>query len=103
MTEAELKVFVDGFTTSGFEYPICWYRNFDRNWALLGKVDESIREKVQIPVLMIHGAHDMVPANPQLADVVTDLELHTLDCGHWIMQERPEDTNQLMLDWLARH
>ena len=102
MTEAELKVFVDGFTTSGFEYPICWYRNFDRNWALLGKVDESIREKVQMPVLMIHGAHDMVPANPQLADVVTDLELHTLDCGHWIMQERPEETNRLMLDWLAR-
>lgn len=102
MSEDELAVFVQGFETSGFEYPICWYRNFDRNWDLLGKVDDSVREKITIPVLMIHGQYDMVPPNPQLAEVVETLELHTLDCGHWIMQERPEETNRLMLDWLAR-
>ncbi len=102
MSEAELDVFVKGFTTSGFEFPICWYRNFDRNWALLGQVDESIREKVDIPVLMIHGQYDIVPENPKLSSIVSDLEVHTLDCGHWIMQERPTQTNELMLDWLRR-
>ena len=100
MTEEELAVFVEGFETSGFEFPICWYRNFDRNWEMLGKVDESVREKVSIPVLMIHGAHDMVPENPALGSVVNDLRVHTLDCGHWIMQEKPEETTRLMLDWL---
>ena len=102
MSEKELAVFVAGFEQSGFEYPICWYRNFDRNWKLLGEVDEAVREKVKIPVLMIHGSHDMVPANPELAKVAENLEVHTLDCGHWIMQERPEATTRLMLDWLQR-
>lgn len=102
MSEEELAVFVEGFNTSGFEFPICWYRNFDRNWELLGQVDESVREKVSIPVLMIHGAHDIVPENPALGSVVSDLSLHTLDCGHWIMQEKPDEVNALMLDWLSQ-
>ncbi|MBD3645872.1 MAG: alpha/beta hydrolase [Pseudomonadales bacterium] len=33
---------------------------------------------------------------------VEDLEIHTLDCGHWIQQERPEETNRILLDWLER-
>ena len=103
MTEEELKVFVDGFERSGFEFPICWYRNFDRNWALLGEVDESVRERVSVPVLMIYGTYDIVPQNPNLAEVVEQLETAELNCGHWIMQERPAETTRLMLDWLARH
>ncbi len=102
MSEAELAVFVQGFETSGFEHPICWYRNFDRNWEILGKVDEAIREKVSIPVLMIYGTYDIVPQNPALGQVAADLEVAELDCGHWIMQERPEQTTRLMLDWIAR-
>jgi len=102
MSEEELAVFVNGFETSGFEYPICWYRNFDRNWEILSKVPAAIREKVNIPVLMIHGTHDIVPQNPRLDAVVADLEVTELDCGHWIMQERPEQTTRLVLDWIAR-
>ncbi|MFV2089280.1 MAG: alpha/beta fold hydrolase [Pseudomonadales bacterium] len=26
-----------------------------------------------------------------------------MDCGHWIQQERPEETNDLILEWLARN
>lgn len=102
MSEEELAVFVKGFETSGFEYPICWYRNFDRNWKLLGEVPADVRDKVTIPVLMIHGTYDIVPKNPTLGDVVSDLETIELDCGHWIMQERPEQTTKHMLDWIAR-
>jgi pimeloyl-ACP methyl ester carboxylesterase len=25
-----------------------------------------------------------------------------LDCGHWIQQEEPEKTNQILLEWLER-
>jgi len=102
MSEEELAVFVEGFKTSGFEHPICWYRNFDRNWELLGKVPAAIHEKVSIPVLMIHATYDIVPQNPKLNEVVADLEVAELDCGHWIMQERPEQTTRLMLDWISR-
>jgi pimeloyl-ACP methyl ester carboxylesterase len=24
------------------------------------------------------------------------------DCGHWTQQEKPDEVNTLMLDWLAR-
>ena len=33
---------------------------------------------------------------------VDDLEAHTLECGHWIQQEKPEETNQILLEWLNR-
>ncbi|TDJ24613.1 MAG: alpha/beta hydrolase [Gammaproteobacteria bacterium] len=99
MSEAELEVFTRAFETSGFTGPINYYRNFTRNWHILGEVEQ----KVSQPTLMIHGEHDMVKAQPEMATYVPNLEIHTLDCGHWIQQERPIETNALMLDWLSRH
>jgi pimeloyl-ACP methyl ester carboxylesterase len=31
------------------------------------------------------------------------VQVEELDCGHWIQQERPAETNRLMLGWLAKH
>ncbi|MGD8417579.1 MAG: alpha/beta hydrolase [Pseudomonadales bacterium] len=98
MSEEDLAVFVDSFRHSGFTGPINWYRNFNRNWALL----ENVEQKIHQPALMIYGEHDMVPASPTLGMFVPDLETATLDCGHWIQQERPAETNDLILDWLTR-
>ena len=98
MSEEELAVFVTSFEHSGFTGGINWYRNFNRNWEILG----AYEEKVHQPALMIHGEHDMVPASPTLQEHVPDVEVHQLDCGHWIQQERPEETNRLLLDWLSR-
>jgi pimeloyl-ACP methyl ester carboxylesterase len=50
---------------------------------------------------MIYGEHDMVPRN-DMSGYVDDLEVHTLDCGHWIQQEKPLETNQILLEWLDR-
>jgi pimeloyl-ACP methyl ester carboxylesterase len=98
MSEAELAVFVDAFRHSGFTGGLNWYRNFARNWHIIG----AERQIVEQPALMIHGQHDMVPASPRLAEFVPKVEVHTLPCGHWIQQEQPEATNALMLDWLGR-
>tara|TARA_R110002111_G_scaffold261455_2_gene334372 strand:+ start:513 stop:1460 length:948 start_codon:yes stop_codon:yes gene_type:complete len=97
MSEAELAVFVDAFTKGGFEGPCSWYRNFTRNWETTANVEQ----KVKIPTLMIYGEHDMVP-QMDMSDSVEDLEIHTLDCGHWIQQEKPDETNQILLEWLER-
>ena len=97
MSEDELQVFVDAFKTSGFYAPCNWYRNFTRNW----ETTESVEQKVRHPALMIYGSHDIVPET-DMTGYVDDLEVHTLDCGHWIQQERPEQTNQMLLDWLER-
>jgi pimeloyl-ACP methyl ester carboxylesterase len=99
MSEEDLAVFVESFEHSGFTGPINWYRNFNRNWSLLADVEQIVRA----PALMIHGEFDMVPASPNLKTFVPASETATLDCGHWIQQERPEETNRLMLDWLSRH
>jgi pimeloyl-ACP methyl ester carboxylesterase len=99
MSEEDLAVFVASFERSGFTGGINWYRNFDRNWSLTA----GVAERIERPALMIYGTHDMVPAAPDLGSVVPELETAELDCGHWIQQERPEETNRLMLDWLARH
>lgn len=97
MSEEELQVFVDTFRQCGFTAPCNWYRNFTRNWETTAHVEQKVRQ----PALMIYGQHDMVPQS-DMTPWVEDLEIHTLDCGHWIQQERPEDTNRILLDWLER-
>jgi pimeloyl-ACP methyl ester carboxylesterase len=99
MREEELQVYVRAFKHSGFSGGINWYRNFTRNWHILADVPQQ----VSCPTLMIYGEHDIVPQAPKLRDFVPELLVETLDCGHRIMQERPERTNELILDWLPRH
>ena len=98
MSEAELALFVESFRRSGFTPGINWYRNFTRNWEILGRYPERVEQ----PALMIYGRYDIVPQSEALPSIVPDLETATLECGHWIQQEAPDETNRLMLDWLAR-
>lgn len=98
MSEADLAVFVATFKRSGFTGGLNWYRNFSRNW----ETTAEMRQRVDQPALMLHGRYDMVPQNPRLETYVPDVETCTLECGHWIQQEQPEETNRLILDWLAR-
>jgi len=97
MSEEELDVFVKAFEHSGFHAPCNWYRNFTRNWETTADVEQKVTQ----PVLMIYGAHDIVP-EMDMTGYVDDLETHTLDCGHWIQQEKPEETNRILLEWLDR-
>ncbi len=96
MSDAELQVFSDAFAHSGFTGGINWYRNFSRNWEVIGEYEQHIYQ----PTLMIHGQYDMVPASPTLDQVVDDLRVVQFPCGHWIQQECPEETNNAMLQWL---
>ncbi len=52
---------------------------------------------------MIYGDRDTVPKSEKLADFVPNVEVVSLDCGHWIQQEKPEETNQTILNWLEQH
>jgi len=99
MSDDELAVFVSAFETTGFTGSINWYRNLDRNWHLLAGVNPIIKQ----PTLMIYGAQDMIPEFEKLTDFVPNAEVVTLDCGHWIQQENPEETNQLILKWLDKN
>ncbi|WP_299263585.1 alpha/beta hydrolase [uncultured Psychrosphaera sp.] len=96
MTDDELNVYVSAFEKSGFTGGINWYRNLDQNWHLLADVAPIIQQ----PALMIYGNYDMIPKSENLSDFVPNVEVASLDCGHCIQQEKPEETTQLILNWL---
>lgn len=98
MSESDLAVFVSSFESTGFTGSINWYRNLDRNWHILAKTDPIIQQ----PALMIYGNRDVIPKFEGLAAFVPNVEEVSLDCGHWIQQEKPMETNKVILQWLAQ-
>jgi pimeloyl-ACP methyl ester carboxylesterase len=97
LSDEELAVYVAAFEETGFNGSINWYRNMDRNWQILADVDPIIKH----PALMIYGEQDMIPKSENLADFVPNVDVVSLDCGHWIQQEMPDETTHEMLEWLA--
>ncbi|MEV7116708.1 alpha/beta fold hydrolase [Streptomyces anulatus] len=99
MSDRDLAVYISGFETSGFTGGINWYRNLDRNWHLLADVDPIIQQ----PALMIYGDRDLaVPRSESLTEFVPKVEVVGLDCGHWIQEEMPEETNRVISQWLEQ-
>ncbi|CAN7431154.1 alpha/beta hydrolase [Phenylobacterium sp. LjRoot164] len=99
----ELAGFVETFEATGFTGGINWYRNFSRNWERSADFPTRIDG---IPCLMIMAEKDVV-LSPAMADgmeeVISDLEKVLIqDSGHWTQQEKPEEVNRLILDWMGR-
>ena len=99
MSDEELDVFVSSFEATGFTGSINWYRNLDRNWHLLANADPIIQQ----PALMIYGDRDVIPKFEGLSEFVPHVDEVSLDCGHWIQQEKPEETNRAILKWLEEN
>lgn len=98
MSEENLEVFISSFETSGFTPSLNWYRNLDRNWHLLKTVDPIIKQ----PALMIYGDNDSVLQFDRLSDYVPHVDVVTLDCGHWIQEEKSDEVNKVVLEWLRK-
>ncbi|MFC4224342.1 alpha/beta fold hydrolase [Lysinibacter cavernae] len=98
LNDSDLAVYTAAFENSGFTGGINWYRNLNRNWHLLADADPIIQQ----PALMIYGSRDAVAPAENLAAFVPNVEEISLDSGHWIQQERPEETNRVIVEWLAR-
>ncbi|WP_085904074.1 alpha/beta fold hydrolase [Kiloniella majae] len=98
MNDSDLAVFVSSFEVTGFTGSINWYRNLDRNWLLLAEAHPVIQQ----PALMIYGDRDMIAKSEKLSDFVPNVDVINLDCGHWIQQEKPEETNRAILKWLKQ-
>lgn len=102
LTDEELAVYVEAYRRTGFRGPINWYRNMRGNWAR----SAGVPDHVAAPALMITAELDpFLP--PELSEgmerFVPDLERSVIQaCGHWTQQERPEEVNRILLDWLDR-
>ncbi|CAD7704152.1 unnamed protein product [Ostreobium quekettii] len=92
----------DTFKRTGFTGGINWYRNLDRNWEAMPAEPPLLKQ----PALYI-GAEDDVVLPPTMADgleeMVPNLEKHVIKgCGHFTQQEKPEELNALLVDWMIR-
>jgi len=101
LTDKERDYFASAFAKTGFTGPINWYRNWTANWERLNGVPQT----VEVPTLFI-GAIDDIVVSPEhiegMKPWVTNLESHILEnCGHWSQQEKPDEVNQLLIDWLS--
>ena len=98
----ELAWYAAAFGRTGFTGPINWYRNWTRNWEALADGNYHI----DLPVLFIGAMDDvLIPLEmiENMRPMIRNLEVHMLEpCGHWTQQERPDDVNRLLIDWLAR-
>ena len=106
LTEADIEFFTGEFTRTGFRGGLNWYRNIDCNWELLAPFAGAC---VTMPALYIAGDRDLVVAFrgmdqliPNLSKFVPHLQktLMLPGCGHWTQQERPEEVNAAMIEFL---
>ncbi|TDJ34196.1 MAG: alpha/beta hydrolase [Gammaproteobacteria bacterium] len=102
LSDEELGVYADAFAAGGFTGPINWYRNWARNWKSTKGVDQTVR----VPALFVGAANDIIISESQIEamkPLVPDLEIQMIEnCGHWTQQEKPDELNRIILDWLAR-
>ena len=69
-------------------------------------LDFAALRELNVPVLLIHGAGDVViPVSRtwDLLQVLPDADAHIFsNCGHWSQVERASEFNTLVADWLTR-
>lgn len=105
LNEADVDYLVKEFEGSGFRGPLNRYRNFHRDFAA-----SSARAgtKITQPALFMAGDKD-VGIRMFGRDVETRMRQHFDDlrgfhmipgAGHWNQQEKPVETNRLLIDWL---
>ena len=106
LREEDIGVLTGEYQRTGFRGGLNWYRNIDRNWELTAAwYDATIRQ----PALFIAGTRDPVIAGKRGAFAVEDMgravpgvkRVLIEGAGHWIQQERPEEVNAAVLEFLA--
>ncbi|WP_406431047.1 alpha/beta hydrolase [Streptomyces sp. NBC_00631] len=105
-TEADLDALTESFS-HGFTGALNWYRNLDRNWELTAPWQGAV---VTPPALYVYGDRDLVPAFPGTPELIERLPalmpnlvrepVRLAGCGHWTQQERPDEVNAALLEFL---
>lgn len=97
---------VETYRRTGFRSGLNWYRNIDRNWELTAPWQGA---RIHQPSIFIAGANDSVVTSILGGKRVTEMErvlpnlTHKLiieGAGHWIQQERPDEVNTALIEFL---
>jgi pimeloyl-ACP methyl ester carboxylesterase len=102
LTQGELQVYVDAFREGGMTGPLNFYRNVDRNCET---TQHLAGRSIDCHSLIVMAEKDPI-LRPKTADgmerLVPNLRRELIrDCGHWTQQEKPQEVNRLLLDFLG--
>ncbi|MCT7363001.1 epoxide hydrolase [Mycolicibacterium llatzerense] len=102
ITADEFEPYVTAFTESGFTGPLNWYRNFDRNWELTATTPAPA---ITVPTLFLAGTADPVLSftpRDRVRDVAAGdyREVMIPGAGHWLQQERPDEVNAALIEFI---
>ncbi|WP_156764095.1 alpha/beta fold hydrolase [Mycobacterium sp. 852002-50816_SCH5313054-b] len=102
ISQDDLDHYIAEFSRTGFTGGLNWYRNFDRNWETTAELDGA---KIAVPCLFMAGT-----ADPVLGFTSTDRSSEAISgpyrqvliegAGHWLQQERPQEVNATLLEFL---
>jgi pimeloyl-ACP methyl ester carboxylesterase len=105
LTEDDVDVYADAFAAGGFFGPLSFYRNMDANWERGKDIPPST---LAMPVGFLTGSLDpviaMMPgAAGEMDSMLPDFRgMTTVDgTGHWVQQEKPQESNAALLEFLA--
>jgi pimeloyl-ACP methyl ester carboxylesterase len=103
ITPAEFDTYVRTFSETGFTGGLNWYRNYDRNWAATPHLATA---RITVPALFVGGTEDPVrfSMRPERArEVVAGpyREVWIEGAGHWLQQERADEVNAVLLEFLG--
>ena len=103
MTDDDLDHYVEEFERTGFASALNFYRAADLTWHEMAPWRGA---HIKVPAAFIAGDRDLVVlANAEIVQnfpkEVPDLRSNVLisNCGH-TQQERPDETNRVLLDFL---
>jgi pimeloyl-ACP methyl ester carboxylesterase len=103
LPEDVLQYFVDTYTVTGFTGGLNWYRNAMK----MGSLFKNAPWKIDVPALYVGAEHDVVlpPSSADgMEDFIPQLEKYLVkDCGHWTQQEKPEETNRVIIAWMNKN
>lgn len=107
LSTQEFDEYVRAFEVTGFTGPLNWYRNFDRNWELTDPAAGGLAaHTITVPLLFLAGSADPVlgfTPRDRVTEVATGGYREVLldGAGHWLQQERPDEVNAVLLEFLG--
>ena len=105
ISEEEARIFAKYLSENTFFGPNSWYVNGKENEIF----SEAVKDKtIEQPALFVHATYDYVcttTSSPKLMastrEACKNLTEKRIDCGHWMAQEKPDELNLILKDWLS--
>ena len=109
LPDSELGIYSDEYRRTGFQGGLNWYR-VRTGGRIMGELEVFTGRTIDVPATFIAGKSDwgiyQTPAaikRMQQHACTRMSDIHLIDgAGHWVQQERPDEVNRLMLEFLRR-